>query len=145
MIVKAAKHEWENLPVGRVLSNIYAEMLAKVDAIVAAIEECPPAYSALHALYGIEHQRIPLQDEYDAVNSVMPTVYGFAYSQHIDEQENKDGLALALSLENVRREKKSLASTWHSLWDGYFAKMDEGGLLEFAKSAYEMAKVGTGN
>jgi hypothetical protein len=145
MIVKAAKHEWENLPVGRVLSNIYAEMLVRVDAMVAAIEECPPAYSALHALYGIDHQRVPTQEDYDAVNSLMPTVYGFAYSQHIDEQENKDGLALALSLENVRREKKSLASTWHSLWDGYFAKMDEGGLLEFARSAYEMAKVGTGN
>lgn len=144
MIVKAARHEWENLPVGRVLSNIYAEMLVKVDAVVASIEECPPAYSALHALYGIEVQKVPTQDEYDAVNSIMPTVYGFAYSQHIDEQENKDGLALALSLENVRREKKSLAATWHALWDGYFAKMDEGGLLEFAKSAYEMAKVGTG-
>jgi hypothetical protein len=120
-------------------------MLVRVDAMVAAIEECPPAYSALHALYGIDHQRVPTQEDYDAVNSLMPTVYGFAYSQHIDEQENKDGLALALSLENVRREKKSLASTWHSLWDGYFAKMDEGGLLEFARSAYEMAKVGTGN
>ncbi|GAB2228913.1 hypothetical protein Droror1_Dr00023047 [Drosera rotundifolia] len=102
---------------------------------VAAIRGNPPSYSHLYELYAIKELATPEVHAVNAVNALMPLVYGFAMAMHAPEGSKKDGIALGMSLQNVARDQRVLASTYQSMWTRYIETKDAVGLIGLAKQA----------
>lgn len=101
MICDAARKLWSCIPAGKVVNGIYTEAIKNIAEEVTNIKNSAPSYSALYYLYGIAKQARVSDVAADAVEVMMPIVYGYAEVTHTDEQGNKEGIALALSQLNV--------------------------------------------
>lgn len=142
MIVHAAMQEWDQLPVGATMKQIFQVQSAEIENAIEVVKANPPGHSELYYYYG-EDLFLPINPKAkEAANSMMPCVYGYAQAFHTAGETSRDGLALAMSFENVLRDFKAAALLYVTLWTKYHDNMESGGLEEFIKNAYAMAAGG---
>jgi len=134
-IARAAYREWGALPVGVLLNEMYAPEIDAVDQVCTLVEAAPSKFSALHRLYGYNELATFSDDAQSALSKILPCVVGYADSQHGGEGNSKKGMALALSLDNIRKGNESLCNAFKHLWDNYMDTMEKDGLLKLAGMA----------
>lgn len=134
MICDAATRGWATLPAGSALNEVYKKHVALVVAGVAAVKENPPAYSGLFRLYGEPVQLKLPADVRAAADHLSPVVAGYAEAVYgADKNEGQaQGLALALSLANVKKEYAGVVQVWINMWNKYMDVMDRQGIMQFA-------------
>lgn len=130
MIVYAAMREMDGLPVGRMMIETFTSDLATLAAAIEQVKANAPAYSDLHQLYGYSNKAVLPQEINELVNSHMPCVYGYIQVTHVTDDNQKDGLGLALSLDNVAREARGLVTTYKAVWDKYMNAMQTAELAD---------------
>lgn len=139
-IVLAAVDEWTSLPVGMVLNRSYAPEIQSLREETALIDANPPAYSNLWRYYGLTEQSEVQRVAIVSANTMLPLVYGFAMAQHASDNEQRDGIALAASLDNVKRTQKALCDTYTKMWTDYSDKYADEGLEKFIESTIATAR-----
>lgn len=137
MIVNAAAKEWDGLPAGRTLTAMFRDDFDLIRSEVIRVKAQPPSYSGLYALYGDNAQLKLDAPVEEAISALMPAVYGYVMVTHVNERNERDGLALALSLKNVERDAKGLVGSWRNAWEKYINDIDTHGLHEFIRQLAE--------
>jgi hypothetical protein len=137
MIARAAYNEWGSIPAGQAISVLYDKNIGVIDAEAAQILVEPSRYSALHRLYGHDAMATVSEAAKEMAEALMPVVYGFAMSQHSDSGDNKDGIALALSLKNVAANRRTLSELYQNMWSKYMESADQSGIVKFVNDALE--------
>lgn len=137
MIVHAAAKEWDGLPAGRTLTAMFRDDFELIRSEVIRVKAQPPSYSGLYSLYGDAAQLKLDEPVEEAIAALMPAVYGYVMVTHVNERNERDGLALALSLKNVERDAKGLVGSWRNAWEKYINDIDTHGLHEFIRQLAE--------
>lgn len=134
MICDAAIRGWATLPAGSALNGVYKQYVKLINDGVLMVKDNPPAYSGLYKLYG-ETAQAKLPDEIKAAaEALAPVVAGYAEAVYgADKNEGQaKGLALALSLTNIKREFSAIVTMWTTMWNKYMDVMDRQGIMQFA-------------
>lgn len=134
LIVHAAVAEWTGMPIGNAINEAFQPTIQSIADFVATIKASPPSFSDLHRLYGIPAKTATPDTVKNAANAMMPIVYGFAMTCHCDDAQKKDGLALAMSMDNVVRDAKGMAMMWKGAWENYQDRLDRYGIEGFVTS-----------
>ncbi|KAL3630823.1 hypothetical protein CASFOL_023807 [Castilleja foliolosa] len=117
IICDATACEWDAHSIGKLTSELYAEELAIVRAAVAQIKASPPSYSELATLYG-EQSQIEIDEEVkNALEKMMPCVFGYIKATHIKSGNVKDGLGFAMCLQSVQRDYRLPTNMWTNAWE----------------------------
>ncbi|CAL9219406.1 unnamed protein product [Arabidopsis halleri] len=117
MVILSAAREWENLPAGQDVLEMFSDKLARLKTQEIAIKEAPPRYSDLYRFYGCEKKMEISGEIWSDVIALMPATYGFAMVAHVSEDgKKKDGIALARCVMNVERDMKKGGIFWKKLW-----------------------------
>lgn len=124
--------EWLTMPVGRNMQDAYYDEYKAIEDAVNAAKASPPAFSDLYRMYGVAAKSVFHADVKNAVDAVMPAVYGYVMAVHVEEGTRREGLGHSLALSNVARDMGALTKLWSSAWEKYFGRIDGQGLEEFA-------------
>lgn len=124
--------EWLTMPVGKNMQDAYYDEYKAIAAAVEAAKESPPSFSDLHRMYGVELKSVFHVDVKNAVDAVMPAVYGYVMAVHVEDGTRREGLGHSMALNNVARDMGALTKLWTSAWEKYFGRIDGQGLEEFA-------------
>lgn len=139
MIAQAAAREWTSLPSGEDMLFVYGAQIRTVHRAVDLIKAEAPRYSGLAKLYGYDGPALPPADGMHSANALMPCIYGFAHVVHVDESRKKDGIALALSLDNTYKTQTALSKIWVSAWEKVLESMEKKGIAGFIEQAMKSA------
>lgn len=138
-IVYAACREWAALPVGNMLNAQYDWAVSAVRNFIQSVGTGQPLYSELSRYYSdTARKEVPPEVTF-AVDALLPFVYGFALVYHVSATGEKDGLALALSLQNVKRDYSAIATLLQDLWTAYRDAAMEMGLDNYIARAAQLA------
>jgi len=124
--------EWLTMPVGRHMQEAYYDEYKAIEEAVKAAKASPPAFSDLYRMYGVEAKSVFHSDIKNAVDAVMPAVYGYVMAVHVEDGTRREGLGHSMALNNVARDMGALTKLWTSAWEKYFGRIDGQGLEEFA-------------
>lgn len=76
---------------------------------------------------------------------LMPCIYGFYEAVHVDEtKKNRDGVALALSLNNVYKQQTALSKIWTSAWEKILTSNEKKGTAGFIEQMVLSAQASAG-
>lgn len=124
--------EWLTMPVGKNMQEAYLEEYRAIEDAIKAAKASPPAFSDLYRMYGCDTKSVFHSDIKNAVDAVMPAVYGYVMAVHVEDGTRREGLGHSMALNNVARDMGALTKLWTSAWEKYFGRIDGQGLEEFA-------------
>ena len=134
LMVNAMLKEWASLPAGQILNKAFAEEFSTIVREVDIVRETPPKYSGLYRLYGLDKMEVLKPAAIEAVNALIPPIYGYVMLTHVTANQERSGPALALSWGNITRDHNAVLDGWRSLWSRYFEGMETQDMVKFALS-----------
>jgi hypothetical protein len=98
MICDATITEWGKFRASEEVNIIYRKQIELIRQGVGLVRECPPGYSELYKFYGLDEKNVLSREIIEAVDTLMPAVFGFAKSKYGDKR-----ITMAMCLQSVKR------------------------------------------
>jgi len=144
-IASAALSQIGALPIGELIQRAFSTQTNIIRQAEADINSSPPSYSHLHAHYGIKDLKVVSVEASRAADALMPLVAGFAEAFYIRDAGTANarpiGLALAQSLNNVKRDQAGIVTLYTNLFNDFADRAAKVGLETFIQGQLKQARV----
>ncbi|RHN66665.1 hypothetical protein MtrunA17_Chr3g0093781 [Medicago truncatula] len=108
LVFEATFSDWGKLATGKEVNYFYKERIELILEGVDLVRKCPPAYSELYKLYGLDEKNDLRKEITEALWTMMPLVFGYARSKHGDK-----GIIHGLKMEYG----EVIINWWTNKWD----------------------------